>query len=286
MMVLYQYYNADLLNIPKHEGEDAEAYVDDVFMLALANDFQSAHHKLADMMCREGGVENWTKTYSSPLEYSKLVLINFAHSHKNAGNPSLHLLRRTIQPFNSTKYLGVYFNRNLNWKVQQAYTVEKGTKWAVQIRRLMRPTWGITPKYAKHLYMSVTLPRVLYVVDIWCTLTNVEYAGPKTVRSAGAIKKITSTQRAGALAITGGLHTSPTDALNASTFLLPALLMIKKWCIKAHIRMATLPTDHPLFKPVNWKRTCATKRHCGPLHTLANLSSIDTKKMEKIPTFS
>jgi len=113
----------------------------------------------------------------------------------------------------------------------------------------------------------------------------VDYAGPKTVGSAGAIKKIISTQRASALAITRGLCTSPMDALNASAFLLPALLMIKKWCIRAFVRMATLPIDHPLFKPVNWKRMRATKRHHGPLHTLSNLTNTDTRKMEKIPMF-
>jgi len=284
-IVLYQYYNIDLIDIPKYKEEDAEAYVDDAFMLASAKDFPSAHHKLADMMCREDGVVNWTKTHSSPLEYLKLALINFAHSHKNAGNPPLHLPRRTVQPSESTKYLGVYFDRNLNWKVQQAYAVEKGAKWVAKIRRLTWPMWGITPKFAKHLYTSIALPRVLYAVDVWCTLTNMDYVGPKTVSSAGAIKKITSTQRASALAITGGLCTSPMDTLNASAFLLPALLMIKKWCIRAFVRMATLPKDHPLFKPVNWKRMRVTKRHCRPLHTLSNLTNTDTRKMEKIPTF-
>jgi len=90
-MVLYQYYNADLIDIPKHKEEDTEAYVDNAFMLVSAKDFPSTHHKLADMMCREDGVVNWTKTHSSPLEYSKLALINFAHSRKNTGNPPLHL---------------------------------------------------------------------------------------------------------------------------------------------------------------------------------------------------
>ena len=184
----------------------------------------------------------------------------------------------------STKYLGVIFDRNLNWKAHQAYAVEKGANWVVQIRRLTRPSWGITPNYAKCLYTSIALPRVLYAVDIWCTPMNSEHVGPKTVGSAKAIKQITSIQRAGALAITGGLHTSATDALNASTFLLPALLLIRKWCFRAFVRMATLPKDHPLHKPVNWKRTCMTKKHCGPLQNLANTLGADTKAMEKIPS--
>ena len=90
-MVLYQYYNADLSDIPKHPEEDAVAYMDDAFMLASGKDFPSVHRKLAAMMSREGGVEDWSEKHSSPLEYSKLALINFAHRCKNAESPTLHL---------------------------------------------------------------------------------------------------------------------------------------------------------------------------------------------------
>jgi hypothetical protein len=128
-MVLYQYYNMDLLNIPSSKDKEAVAYVDNTFMIATGTNFQSTHHVLVDMMCKEGGVEDWSKTYSSPLKYIKLMLMNFAHSCKKLNSPTLHLLHRSIQPVDGMKYLGVVFNRNLNWKVQQAHAVEKGTKW-------------------------------------------------------------------------------------------------------------------------------------------------------------
>jgi len=283
-MVLYQYYNADLLDIPRSADEDAEAYVDDAFMLATAADFPSAHAKLTDMICEEGGVEDWSKTHSSPLEYSKLALINFAHSRKPMESPTLQLPQRTVKPVDNAKYLGVVFDRNLNWKTQQEHAVGKGTKWAAQIRRLARPQWGITPKYAKRLFTSVALPRIMYAIDIWCTPTSSEHPGPMAIGSAKVTKQIATIQRAGALAITGGLRTSPTDALNANAHLLPAPLAINKWCHRAHVRMATLPSEHPLYKPVNGKRMQMTKRHQGPLHKLANTFNIEAKKMEKIPT--
>jgi hypothetical protein len=78
-MVLYQFYNADLLDIPSGKEEDAMAYVDDTLMLVTADNFEEAHLKLADMMERQGGVTEWSTTHNSPLEYSKLALINFAH---------------------------------------------------------------------------------------------------------------------------------------------------------------------------------------------------------------
>ena len=283
-MVLYQYYNADLLDIPNGADEDAEAYVDDAFMLAADVDFTSAHRKLVRMVCDEGGVESWSKTHSSPLEYSKLALINFAHSSKKIGSPTLQLPTRSVQPVESTKYLGVYFDRSLKWKVQQAHAVEKWTKWAAQIRRLARPSWGITPKYAKKLFTSVAIPKVLYAIDVWCTPTDIEHPGPRAIGSAKVTRQIATIQRAGALAITGGLRTSPTDALNANAHLLPAPLAINKGCHRALIRMLTLPKEHPLHKAVNWKVTQTTKKHKGPLQILASTFSIEARKMEKLPT--
>jgi ribonuclease HI len=162
--------------------------------------------------------------------------------------------------------------------------VEKGAKWTAQIRRLTRPTWGITPKCAKQLFISVALPRILYAADVWCTPSSCEHSGPQAVGSAKVTRQITSIQRAGALAITGGLRSSPTDALNASAFLLPAPSIISKLCHRAFTRMAMLPKEHPLYKPVNRKKTRTTKRHRGPIHNLARTYNLDVRNVEKIPT--
>jgi hypothetical protein len=161
-MVLYQYYNADLLEIPVHEGEGEDA----VDSRRLSDGDWERLPQCPPQAIRHGGVENWSRTHSPPLEYSKLALINFAHSRNKAESQIPHLPRRSVQPVGSTKYLGVVFDRNLNWKAQQVYAVEKGAKWEARIRRFTCPSWGITPKYAKRLDTSVALPRVLYVVDI------------------------------------------------------------------------------------------------------------------------
>jgi hypothetical protein len=95
-MVLYQYYNVDLLDIPSSKDEKAVAYVNDAFMMAIGTDFQRAHCILVDMMCKEGGVEDWSKTHSFPLKYTKLALMNFAHSCKKLNSPTLHLPYRLI----------------------------------------------------------------------------------------------------------------------------------------------------------------------------------------------
>lgn len=54
-MALYQFYNADILEIPSRPQESAEAYVDDAILTASAKSFKEAHGILANMMERNGG---------------------------------------------------------------------------------------------------------------------------------------------------------------------------------------------------------------------------------------
>jgi len=282
-MVLYQFYNADLLDIPSGKSEDTLAYIDDTIMVAMAESFTEAHEILANMMSREGGVSDWSKTHNSPLEYTKLALIDFAHRSSSKARTTLQLPQRTIEPSSSTKYLGVLVNQALGWKVHQAYAVKKGTKWAALIRRIARPTWGITPKYVRRLYISVALPRVLYAADVWCVAIRNERTRASKLGPVKALDHIATIQRAGALAITGGLRTSATDSLNAHAHLLLAALLVRKWCHHALTRMATLPKEHLLHKHLNQCRMSKTKRHKGPIHHLLKWFKLDINAIEKIP---
>ena len=67
-MVLYQYYNADLLDIPKLPSELAAAYVNDVILIVTAKTFKGVHTILADMMTREGGAMEWARQHNSKFE--------------------------------------------------------------------------------------------------------------------------------------------------------------------------------------------------------------------------
>ena len=97
----------------------------------------------------------------------------------------MQLPERVVKPSMSTKYLGVIFDQNLSWRAQQAHIIKKGTIWAVQIRCIVKQAWGVTPKYARQLYISITLPRALYAVDLWCIPTQSviegNHPGPKAI---------------------------------------------------------------------------------------------------------
>ncbi len=281
-MVLYQYYNADILDIPSGPEESAAAYVDDAILIATASDFTESHRILADMMTRPGGAVEWSNEHNSRFEFSKLALMDFAHRNSKKQRCPLTLPSSTIEPSLSTKYLGVHLDQYLNWNTHIAHAVEKGSKWSSQLRRAVAPSWGLTPKYARKMFVSIAIPKILYAVDVWGVPKPIESLEPHRKGTSRAITKLTTTQRAGTLAVTGGLRTTPTDVLDTHAFILPIHLEIDKHCHRAATRIATLPPAHPLYKPA---RRCANrkvKRHKSPLHLLMQTYGIRPNDIENI----
>ena len=50
-MLLYLYYNTDLLEVTRGCDKLGLGYVDDVAFVAVAKDFKQAHRRLKQMMC-------------------------------------------------------------------------------------------------------------------------------------------------------------------------------------------------------------------------------------------
>ena len=280
-MGLYQYYNADLLDIPNEANQLAIAYIDDALLYATASTFEETHRILERMMTKDNSVIEWSKDHNSPLEYSKLALINFAHQNRHMHQPDLTLPHTLVKPEHSTKYLGVIIDQHLSWMQQHVNAIDKGAKWTSQIRRIVRIGWGITPKYVRKLYIGVALPKILYVAEVWYTPLHDRTNGQRKGGSVKVIKQLTRTQRAGALVITGGLCTSPTDTLDALTNLLPFHMIMEKWCYRAAVHLTSLPDKHPLHKPVKLSAKHLVKKHRSPLHNLLRLLDTDLEKVSK-----
>jgi hypothetical protein len=229
----------------------AAAHVDDAILVATAAMFEETHRILVNMMTCEGGAMAWAKDHISEFELLKPALMNFSHHSKKADNPPLRIVNTTVEPSKSTKHLGVYLDRHLNWKEQGAYAIKKGTKWAVQIRRVVRSGWGLTPKHARHLYTSIALLRILYGIDIWAMPTGHISEEGQAQGNRQIALKLNSIQRPGALAIVGGLRTSPSDSLCAHANITPIHLEIDKQCEQAVLRLATLFFFFFFFDSIN-----------------------------------
>lgn len=127
-MILYLFYNADLVDVPAVDrGEAAIAYVDDVTFIAEAKTIQGAHHKLTDMMTRRGGGYEWSTIHNSRFEASKLRVINFTPG--DIEHPTLRLRGQEVTREPSYKILGIIIDEHLRWKEQTAAALSKTVQW-------------------------------------------------------------------------------------------------------------------------------------------------------------
>ena len=121
-MVLYQYYNADLLDVPALPSEFAAAYVDDTILVATAKMFEETHNMLINMMMKKGRALQWVNEHNLKFKLSKLALMDFVHQCKQISRPPLWIAGMAVEASKSVKYLGIYLNQHLSWREQEAYT--------------------------------------------------------------------------------------------------------------------------------------------------------------------
>ena len=63
-------------------------------------------------------------------------------------------------------------------------------------------------------------------------------------------------------------------------------LLVSKWCHRAVVRLASLPSDHPLYKTIDRKDAGRIKRHRSPINLLLASLNISPSTVEKIPAAS
>ena len=124
---------------------------------------------------------------------------------------------------NTHKFLGVMLGQELRWMEHINYALHKGTKWVTQYCRLARPSKGVSAKFMRQFYVSVAVPRMLYVTNLFLVPESKKNKGTKCF-----INKLGDVQRHPALHITGVMRLAPTDTIGACTNLLPFHLLIEK----------------------------------------------------------
>ncbi|PPQ85868.1 hypothetical protein CVT24_006388, partial [Panaeolus cyanescens] len=294
-MVLYVIYNADLLEIPKDNSEDAIGYVDDAIFIAIADTFTETVQKLQDMMMRPGGGCDWSTTHNSKFEMSKVAIMHFSRKTKSidgqqvklrSAAPPLVIDGTTITVVDEYKYLGILVDPEIRWKQQSAKAAEKAAKWIILFKRLTNAQRGMSSKLMRHLYRSVGVPKLTYALDVWYTPPNKPLGARNTSGSVEPLRRIKSVQKAATLAITGALKGTAADILDPHANVPPAEVMLWSICKRSYIRLCSLPSDHILHSAI--VKAYATRdrppRHSTPIETLARLFDINPGATEKIPT--
>ena len=294
-MLLYAIYNTPLIRVadPNNPNERIVGFVDDT-TLASGRDFDEAHNTIKNMMERENGVFEWSRSYNSPLEMSKLALVNFTLSHEKAAKanpltlnhpdtsgPTAHRLTATPH----AKLLGVLLDSRLTWKAQHEKIREKAVKWTAAFKRFAKAANSICMRDARKLYNAVAVPKISYATDLWFCPKIIQKTdkkqtdtGPRTIT-----RRLEAIQRNAAISITGALPTAPGDATIVHANLTPIRILLKETSLKGYARLSTRSPTHPITPLIAQTYKQQPKKHNTSLHHLAQTAKFNANEMEKIP---
>lgn len=289
-LILYLIYNSDiLLTTDRRAGTFSFTFVDDVALAAVGKNFEETSQKLKYVMEKRGGILEWARKHNCAFGIEKFQLSHYSRKRIEIPNsrkrrpmdkPNLVIDNHTISPSKSITFLGLIIDDELRWKEQGAAAVAKGTFWINQFSRLASPQKGVCPRLMRQLYLSIAIPRMLYAADIFLT-PQVERKNARV--NSGAIRtRLASIHGKAAVRILGGFRSSPHEVAIVHAGLLPFHLLVKKVRTTAAIRLATLPSSHPLHNPVRQAADHVPVRHITPLHDLMKLLPVHPDRMEKI----
>lgn len=288
----FLFSNSDLIEDDKFgKNQSGAAFIDDTYYAARASTAQAANDILLGMMTGEGGALEWAKTHHAKFELEKNALMIFSNKRVPdparpgktipAHRPPITIDGHVNQPVATTKFLGIILDQELKFKQHTDYAVAKAMTWLTQTKRIAKAANGIRGEYSRQLYNGACVPRMMYGASIWLTpITRAE--GQRSRGSVGAATKLGRAQRMAALHITGAMKTSATDVLVAHADLLPMDLLIDRWCYREALRIATLPTSHPLHRPALNASKNMPKRMPSPLHSILHAYDLHPGEMEKM----
>ena len=75
-MLLYAFYNADLIDIANEKNELSTGFVDDCTFVTIGDTLTKTHLILKTMMERPNRGMEWSSSHNSPFEISKLALMD------------------------------------------------------------------------------------------------------------------------------------------------------------------------------------------------------------------
>ena len=175
-MILYAYYNANLIDIARGKHELSTGFVDNCAFVAIADTLDDTHSILKNMMERTNGGLEWSLAHNSPFELSKLAVMDFPRTSRDTATSPLRIDKTDPQgivtPYiiakvDTYKYLGVTFDLKLNWRAHTDRVIIKALRWTQQLWRLAKTTGGLPPARAQQLYNTVVVPALTYASDIW-----------------------------------------------------------------------------------------------------------------------
>jgi len=143
---LYALFTAD---VPQHDSSVLSTFADDTAILSRHAHFNEA---ISNLQTHLHSIEEWSRQWRLKINESKSKHVTFTLRKGNI--PQLHLNQQTLPQADTVKYLGIHFDRRLNWKYHITQTRN----------HLNHKTRGLYWILGKHSPLSLRYKTLLYKV--------------------------------------------------------------------------------------------------------------------------
>ena len=214
----------DLLDrFPRVHPSMINAFADDIVDLVSGIDIST----IEDRLQQDARVmERWAASCGLGFSASKTKLMVFTRK-KYVRDPKVTINNVQVEVVSTFKYLGVTFDSKLTWSNHIQNICRKANLVMMQARKVMGRNWGLKPKYARWMYISLVRPILTYGCLVWL---NCAYKPTH-------IKRLEKVQRRGCLASLNAMRTTATQALEVILNIRPIDIHIKEISLKSYLRL-------------------------------------------------
>jgi ribonuclease HI len=161
----------------------------------------------------------WAKQWKIEFSVQKTKAVIFSRS-RNKEPLRLFIDNSQIELVPEFRYLGIVFDKKLLWTSHIQQQCGKVISLLLKLKAVTKRNWGLPQRTNRFIYQRILEPILLYGCPVWASALD----------KIGTVTLLRRTQRMAALAITGALRTTSTDALLVLSGLKPIDLLARERC--------------------------------------------------------
>lgn len=234
-------FNIKMNNIVKslNPGLDPFLYVDDFLICYRSKHIHTIERQLQQCLNK---ISEWATRNGFKFSQTKTKCVHFCRQRKLHLDPSLKLDNTEIPIVEEHKFLGIIFDKKLNYIPHIKYLKVKCNKTIQLMRVIANINWGADRQVLIKLYRALIRTKLDYGCFIYGSTRKSYLRELETIHNQGL-----------RLAL-GAFNTSPVNSLHAEAHEFPLPLRRKKLALQYYIKLYSCPTNptfNCVFQPEN-----------------------------------
>lgn len=218
-------------------------HADDFALWNSSESIQTARVRMQDAM---NNTSKWATDWCVTINSLKTVATCFSLSNTKE-NIKLTINNQRIPQEDTPTYLGVKLDKRLTWSPHIQEMGRRATRRLSLMKKLAGTKWGASSNILRQVYTGNVRPVLEYGSAAWATAAKSNSS------------RLTKIQNAGMRLITGGLKTTPINALESTTGLPSLDTRREEKVLIQHEKLQRIPT-HPVHQQLQEQTRNRLKR--------------------------